>query len=293
VAVGAVAGAYLPRIWSRALPDISRPIAPAPHRPDPSKWSQVGLHAAWIGHATVLLKIDGFTILTDPIFSDRAGVSVGPLTFGPKRLVAPALAVSELPAIDLVLLSHAHMDHCDIPSLERLAGDPVTVVAATKMADLVPHGFRVVRELDWNRATTVGPLTIRAFAVEHWGRRLRSEDGYGYNGYVIESGRHRLVFSGDTAFTPAFATLRGSRPADLAIMPIGCYDPWIRNHCTPEQAWQMAQDAGAERLLPIHHQTFRLSREPVDEPIQRLEKAAGGQDDRIVLRRIGEEFHLA
>src|SRR5580765_8907737 len=93
-----------------------RQILPAPHRPRPQYWPDTGLHAAWLGHSTVLLKVDGVTILTDPVFSTRVGLNFGPLTVGVKRLVAPALRLVELPKIDLILLSHAHFDHFDTPS---------------------------------------------------------------------------------------------------------------------------------------------------------------------------------
>jgi L-ascorbate metabolism protein UlaG (beta-lactamase superfamily) len=93
--------------------------------------------------------------------------------------------------------------------------------------------------------------------------------------------------------TGAFRSLRSSRRFDLAIMPIGAYNPMIHNHCTPEQAWRMTNDAGAERILPVHHQTFRLSFEPYFEPIERLQTAAGSQSSRIAVRRIGEHVHLA
>jgi L-ascorbate metabolism protein UlaG (beta-lactamase superfamily) len=90
------------------------------------------------------------------------------------------------------------------------------------------------------------------------------------NGYTIEAGRYRIVFAGDTAATPAFRTLRTSTPYDLAIMPVGAYNPWQRDHCNPEEAWQMGNDARSEFFIPVHHQTFQLSREPLLEPIERL-----------------------
>ena len=102
----------------------------------------------------------------------------------------------------------------------------------------------------------------------------------------------RIVFGGDTALTDTFKRLRTAKEVDLAIMPIGAYDPWIRVHCNPEQAWQMANEAGAEFVLPVHHQTFRLSRESNLEPVQRILEAAGSAPERIALESIGQEFHL-
>ena len=139
---------------------------------------------------------------------------------------------------------------------------------------------------------SVGPLTIRAFPVTHWGARMRTDVHRGFNGYTIEAGRHRVVFGGDTAATNSFRALKGRRPYDLAIMPVGAYDPWIHYHCTPEQAWRMAEDAGFEHFLPVHHQTLQLSREPYEEPIERVFGAAGRHPDRVAVRQIGQEFRL-
>src|SRR5471030_23399 len=272
-------------------------VLPAPEHPNPKAWGDRGLYAAWLGHSTVLLKIDGVTILTDPVFSMRAGIGLGPvslgLTLGLKRLVAPALTVPELPKIDLILLSHAHMDHFDLPSLRRLARRGTAVVTAAKTGDLLPaDAYQGVRELGLGDGAAVGPLAIRAFQVNHWGARMRSDTYRGYNGYTIEAGRYRVLFGGDTAITTAFRGLKGSRPYHVAIMPVGAYNPWIHAHCTPEQAWQMSNDAGAEFFLPVHHQTFALSREPYLEPIERVYAAAGNHPDRVAVRRIGEELRI-
>jgi L-ascorbate metabolism protein UlaG (beta-lactamase superfamily) len=136
----------------------------------------------------------------------------------------------------------------------------------------------------------VGPAEIRAFQVNHWGARMRRDTYRGFNGYTIEVGRHRVLFGGDTAVTTSFRALKSSRPFDLAIMPVGAYDPWIHYHCTPEQAWRMAEDADAEFFLPVHHQTFQLSREPYFEPIERVYGVAGNRPDRVALSGIGQEF---
>ncbi|HTS63948.1 MAG TPA: MBL fold metallo-hydrolase [Candidatus Acidoferrales bacterium] len=271
----------------------TRPIRPAPLRPDPKAWPDRGLHAAWIGHSTVLLKIDGVTILTDPVFSRRVGIRLGPLTLGIKRLVEPALPIRELPRIDLILLSHAHMDHFDIRSLRRLESRGATVVTARRTSDLLRvRRYGRVQELGWNETATVGPLTVRAFPVNHWGARMRTDTYRGYNGYTIEAGRHRVLFGGDTALTDSFQGLKKRRAYDLAIMPVGAYDPWIHYHCTPEQAWRMAHDAGFEFFLPVHHQTLLLSREPYLEPIERVYGAAGRHGARVAVRQIGQEFRL-
>lgn len=282
-----------PHFWKQYTADLARDVLPAPHRPNPRLWPDTGLHAAWLGHTTVLLKIDGITILTDPVFSTRVGVSLGLLTLGPKRIVAPALEAGALPKIDLVLLSHAHMDHFDLPSLRALEKRGTVVVTAARTADLLrPKRWARVTELGWGERTYVGPLVIRAFQVNHWGARMMSDRYRGYNGYTIEAGRRRVVFAGDTAATTAFRALKGAKPYDLAIMPIGAYNPWVHYHCTPEQAWHMAEDAGAEFVLPVHHQTFPLSQEPLMEPIERAATAAGRHPDRVAVHTVGQEFRL-
>ena len=289
--LGAWAYRAAPYYWKRHSADRRRRVLPAPHRPNPRVWPDRGLFAAWLGHATVLLKIDGITILTDPVFSLRAGLYLGPVTLGLKRLVAPALEIQDLPRIDVVLLSHAHMDHFDIPSLRHLENGVTTVITARRTSDLLrARRYRSVRELGWGERTAAGPLEVLAFPVNHWGARMRSDSYRGYNGYLLEVGRYRVLFGGDTAVTTSFRSLKTSRPIDLAIMPVGAYDPWIHYHCTPEQAWRMAQDAGAEFFLPIHHQTFALSREPYLEPIERVYAAAGPNPGRVALARIGQEF---
>src|SRR5690349_2654540 len=123
-----------PRFLHRYNQERRRAILPAPFTPAPREWPDRGLHAAWIGHSTVLLKIDGVTILTDPLFSSRAGIGLGPVTLGIKRIVAPALEIRALPRIDLILLSHAHMDHFDLPSLRRLADRGTAVITAARTA---------------------------------------------------------------------------------------------------------------------------------------------------------------
>ena len=282
-----------PTFWKRYSEDRKREVRRAPSRPNPAAWPDVGLHAAWLGHTTVLLKVDGMVILTDPVFSTRVGLNLGPLTVGIKRLVAPALRPRELPKIDLILLSHAHFDHFDTPTLRLLESGHTAVVTAAKTADLLrPKRYAAVHELGWGESVQAGPAAIRAFQVNHWGARMRSDTYRGYNGYTIEVGRRRILFAGDTAATTAFRALRTSRQFDLAIMPVGAYDPWIHYHCTPEQAWQMANDAGAEFVLPVHHQTFALSSEPYLEPISRLYAAAGNDSERVALDGIGQEFQL-
>jgi L-ascorbate metabolism protein UlaG (beta-lactamase superfamily) len=239
----------------------------------------------------VLLKMDGFTILTDPVLGERCGIRMGPVTLGLKRIVAPALLTAQLPLIDLILLSHAHFDHFDLATLRSLERSGTAVVTASNTSDLLRvRRYKSVQEIGWGERVRVGPLSILGIRVNHWGARMHTDTHRGFNGYLIETRRHRVVFGGDTAFTDTFRSARAERPVDLAIMPIGAYDPWIRVHSSPEQAWRMAADCGAECMLPVHHQTFRLSRESYYEPVERFIAAAGSRPERVVTTRIGQEW---
>lgn len=248
---------------------------------------------AWLGHSTVLLNVFGIWILTDPVLRSRVGVRVGPMTFGPKRYIAPALRLRELPRLDFILLTHAHMDHLDLGTLRRIPRG-VTVVTAAATADLLgPLRFREVVEMHWGESRQFPAagrrLTVEALKVQHWGARVRHDVHRGFNGYLLECEGRRICIAGDTARTSFAAAGRGG-PIDLMVMPIGAYNPWIASHCTPEQAVEMADEARAQFVAPIHHQTFRLGAEPMGEPIQRFVRAL--EPERVALREIGETFVL-
>lgn len=275
-----------------------RDPAPAPAVPTPNQWDDNRVTFAWLGHATVLINFYGVHILTDPAFSDRVGIDAGIATLGPKRYVAPALPFDRLPSIDLVLLSHAHMDHMDLPTLARFNPSQPVITAQETTEILKPTGLTEISELGWSHATTLqtrrGELRVEAFEVKHWGRRWPGDKARGYNGYVLRREGRSLIFGGDTAMTPLFRNLRSrGGPYAAAIMPVGAYNPWIHAHCTPEQAMQMADMAGAQLVAPIHHATFKLSDEPMSEPLERFEKAVGQEQDRLALKQIGGTVTLA
>jgi L-ascorbate metabolism protein UlaG (beta-lactamase superfamily) len=281
-------------LWHEWIVENRRPIAPAFARPNPAEWSDNRITAAWLGHATVLINFFGIKILTDPVLYPRIGIRLPGLTLGPKRLTASALTVHDLPKIDILLLSHAHFDHFDMRTLHRFDRS-TTVITAQRTSDLLRwKRFHDVSELHWNGiksvTTVVGKIDIVAFRVKHWGARKRRDTYRGYNGYVLERNNRRIVFSGDTALSDSFAELRACGPIDLAIMPIGAYNPWIQSHCTPEQAVQMANEVGARFIMPVHHQTFRLGAEDFHEPIERFQTALHKTPERIALREIGETF---
>jgi L-ascorbate metabolism protein UlaG (beta-lactamase superfamily) len=283
-------------LWREAIRERSRPIASAPARPNPESWSDAHVTAAWLGHATVLINFFGIKILTDPVLFPFIGIRFPGFTIGPKRLTAPALTIDELPKIDIILLSHAHFDHFDLQTLHRFDRSTAVITAPRTRNLLRWTRLRDITELCWGDrksfATSAGKIDVIAVRVKHWGARMQHDDYRGYNGYLIERNGRRILFGGDTAFTETFRELREHGPIDLAIMSIGCYNPWIRTHSNPEEAIQMANDAGAKFIMPVHHQTFRLSFEPFREPIERLEIALRDQSERIAVREIGETVVL-
>lgn len=262
-------------------------------KPDLTNWDKQELAAAWLGHATVLLRVGGMTILTDPVLGNRVGVGLGLVTGGPKRLVAPALKLRELPKIDLLLISHAHFDHLDRPTLSRLPKN-IPVVTAHRTRDLLSDlGFRDVTELRWGEAVEVGGLNVTAREVAHWGARTFYDHHRGYNAYLVETltaPRRRVLYGGDTAYQERF---RDVGKVHLAILGIGAYDPYVAAHATPEQAWAMAGHVDADYILPIHHSTFRLSYEPAGEPMERMLAAAGNDAARVVVREVGGQWAMA
>jgi L-ascorbate metabolism protein UlaG (beta-lactamase superfamily) len=168
---------------------------------------------------------------------------------------------------------------------------------APATSDLLPRRrYRSVSELRWDESTRIatprGEVEVRAIQVKHWGARLGSDTHRGYTGYIIRREGCALLFGGDTAHTPLFASHRRHGPFDAAIMPIGAYDPYIYNHCSPEQAVAMADAAGARLFVPVHHQTFRLSHEPFDEPIARAEAALAAERDRLAVRQVGDTIRI-
>jgi L-ascorbate metabolism protein UlaG (beta-lactamase superfamily) len=285
---------WLGHLWREWTIESWRPISPAFAKPEPLKWNDAQVTAAWIGHATVLINFFGINILTDPVLFPRIGIRLPGFTIGPKRLIAPALQIHELPRIDLILLSHAHFDHFDLRTLNRF-DKKTCVITAPNTAELLKWTcLREITELHWGNqkslTTAAGAVIISAFQVKHWGARTQRDTYRGYNGYLIERDGRRILFAGDTAMTDSFAKLH--QPIDFAIMGIGAYNPWIYSHCTPEQAVEMATAAGARFIIPVHHQTFRLSLEPMREPIERFQAALSETPERIALREIGETFVL-
>lgn len=273
-----------------------KPLPPS-ERPAPSSWPDDGITGSCLGHSTVLLNVCGVWILTDPVFSNRVGPGLPPFILGPKRYLQPALRPKEFPQPDIIALSHAHFDHFDTWSLWKFPRK-TQIVTATGTRDLLRRrGFSNVKELGWGESVTLSPrgrsITISSIEVAHWGARMLRDVHRGYCGYVMEREGRSVCFAGDTAYTPAFSRLgRREHGLDLILMPIGAYDPWIRAHCSPEQAVAMAEMARARNFVPVHHQTFKLSSEPMDEPAARVRAAIAKTSMRLLAVNVGETFRV-
>src|SRR5438105_10756404 len=189
---------WLGHLWREWTVESWRPITPAFAKPEPLKWNDAEVTAAWIGHSTVLINFFGIKILTDPVLFPRIGIRLPFLTVGPKRLTQPALTFAELPPIDLVLLSHAHFDHIDRRTL-KLFSDATRVITAKRTGDLLRETkFSEVIELGWTESVNLTPrgleIEVRAFRPKHWGARMQYDIHRGYNSYVISRNNRRIIY---------------------------------------------------------------------------------------------------
>ncbi len=273
----------------RALRDApSLPDAPTDVRAaHPLAAPSPGLASSWLGHATGLLRIGGTTILTDPVLGRRIGPRVIGRSMGPARLQRAPIDPHALRGVDLIILSHAHFDHLDLPSLEALVDARTTVITACGTKRLVPTGFRRVIELPWDRTLRTNGLAITALRAEHWGARHGVDRWRRHNAYLVDGAHGRVLFAGDTAATDAFDRLRS---VDLAMLGIGAYEGWRHRHATPEEAWVMFRRMGGRAMMATHHATFDMGEPTPHEPMLRLLAAAGDRAESIVCRSPGERW---
>jgi L-ascorbate metabolism protein UlaG (beta-lactamase superfamily) len=254
------------------------------------------LGITFIGHSSFLLQIAGRKVLVDPVFSKRLILL--------RRQRHPGLAVKELPPIDLVLLTHAHMDHLDLASLRRvirttrrLSGRSPEVVVPRGVEDLVEGlGFSAIHRLEWWESSAVQGLKITMTPCRHWGARIFRDTHRGYGGYVIEAAGQSIYHSGDTAYFDGFREIGKRLHPQIALLPIGAYfpDTYRSVHTSPEEAVRGFVELGAEQMIPMHFGTFRLGREPMDEPVKRLtaEAARLNIKDQVKVLEEGETMHL-
>jgi L-ascorbate metabolism protein UlaG (beta-lactamase superfamily) len=245
----------------------------------------------FIGHSSFFVQIGGQSLLIDPNFAKWLFVL--------KRIRRAGVRLRELPPIDAVLVSHAHFDHLHRPSLRaiarrtrRITGRAPVIIVPEHVRDLVSDlGFREVIELSWWEEARLGTLTVTHVPSKHWGARIIRDMHRGFGGYVIKSNRHSVYHAGDTAYFRGFAEIGRRLEPELALLPIGAYHPpSYRNvHTNPEDAVQAFFDLGARWMVPMHYGTFRLSHEPVEEPVEFLEREAErrGILDRVLVLKEG------
>jgi L-ascorbate metabolism protein UlaG (beta-lactamase superfamily) len=260
----------------RSRPPGSIPLAaPGTFDADPGR-----LAVSWLGHSTALLEIDGYRVLTDPVWSHRCSPSD---VIGPERLHPPPVELEALPAVDAVVISHDHYDHLDIDTIVALARTqraPFFVplgVGAHLRAWGIP-GHRIV-ELDWDESGQVDDLRLICTPARHFSGRFTDRNTTLWASWAIIGPSHRAYFGGDTGYTKSFAQIGAEHgPFDLTLLPIGAYNPgWPDIHMNPEEAVQAHLDltaAGAGLLVPIHWGTFRLAPHPWAEPVERMLTAA-------------------
>lgn len=283
----------LPFFARKVISSFTTPSGAAPQVPFDPAALQHNPGVTWIGHSTMLVRLDGVTFLTDPMFSERAS----PLRFaGPQRLVPPGVPLEALPAVDFAVLSHDHYDHTDLPSIRALAARGVRFIVPLGMAELIRDAGGQAVALDWWEHVAVGAVRVHCVPAQHFaGRGVGDHNRRLWAGWVVEGPTRRFYYAGDTGYFSGFAEI-GERlgPIDVAAVPIGAYQPAAMMrfvHLDPEEALRAARDVRADRVLAVHFGTFDLTDEALDEPPRRFRAEAarrGLGPERAWVLRIGE-----
>jgi L-ascorbate metabolism protein UlaG (beta-lactamase superfamily) len=288
-----------------ALPRLLlEPRTPWPARIDvpprrPSPLDGAAAVVTFIGHSTFLIQTAAGNVLTDPMYSQRAG----PLkVFGPRRVRQPAVPFDALPPISIVLLSHNHYDHCDVHALRMLADrfDPLVVTPLRNGPLVRSSGIGRVEELDWWQDGKAAALPITLTPAQHFSARTPFDRNRAlWGGFTLVSGGARIFFAGDTGYAPFFRDIRRRLgPIDLALLPIGAYEPrWFMKdiHMNPAEAVQAHLDLEASESVSMHFGTFQLTIEGIDEPVRALESACRSRDippSRFRTLDFGESLRL-
>jgi L-ascorbate metabolism protein UlaG (beta-lactamase superfamily) len=279
--------AYLSELVGQSA---TTPLEGASHLPTLAGSQELGI--TFIGHSSFMIQIAGQTVLVDPVFAKWLIVL--------RRLRKPGVRIDGLPAIDAVLLTHAHMDHLNRPSLRkivahtrRLTGKAPVAIVPWGVENLIEDlGFSRIISLEWWQTAGLGGVDVTLTPAKHWGARLFSDTYRGFGGYVLRGGGHSIYHSGDTAYFSGFAEIGRRLAPEIALLPIGAYSPdnYRTVHTSPEDALRGFLDLSARWMVPMHFGTFRLSAEPVAEPLPRLLAAArtAGVEDRICALGEGE-----
>jgi L-ascorbate metabolism protein UlaG (beta-lactamase superfamily) len=258
-------------LTSVLIPSLFTKRAGAHTPPQFPKLSPGQLGVTWIGHASFLIQTHEVNVLVDPIWSMWLKVI--------KRLKQPGFEIHHLPSIDFVLVTHAHFDHLDRRTLRRVASDQ-PIVVPHGVGNLVHRlGFNIVHELEEWQTVELGPLKISLTPAHHWGARFLADTHRGFGGFVIGADGRSVFHCGDTAYFPGFREIGERYNIDIALLPIGAYDPPLARevHMNPEEAVRAFSELQARTLVPMHYGTFPLGYEPMEEPLERLLKAADNE----------------
>jgi len=231
----------------------------------------------WIGHASFLIQAHEVNLLIDPNWSKWLKVI--------KRLKEPGFEIHHLPEIDFVLVTHAHFDHLDRRTLRRVASDQ-PIVVPIGVGNLVHDlGFEIVHELDYWQTIKLGPVEVSLTPCYHWGARFLADSHRGFGGFAVTVDKRTIFHCGDSAFFPGFREIGERYQIDIALLPIGAYEPPTGRevHMNPEEAVRAFSELRAQTLVPMHYGTFRLGYEPLHEPLERLLVAARahGIEDKV------------
>lgn len=262
-------------------------------KPSKPKAKSEELKATFVNHSTVLIQWQGVNILTDPIWSERAS----PFSWiGPKRVHEPGIDFENLPKIDIVLISHNHYDHLDLPTLKALQAkySPLFLTGLGNASLLKANGIINVRELDWWQSMIYKQIAITFTPARHFSARWpwdRNETLFG--GFVISSENKHLFFAGDTGYGDHFKQIRDKfGNMELSFLPIGAFEPrWFmkNNHMSPLDAIQAHDDLGSETSIGIHYGTFRLSDESIDKPANLIKEYK--EERHFLLLKPGQSFN--
>lgn len=277
----------------RSVPDVTMDWR-LPKKPDVESIS-----LTWLGHASMVIDFYGVRILTDPVASLRIGPKAKSFVLGPKRYIRFPCFPEDLENVDGLLITHAHLDHLDIPTLSRLP-TPGMTITAPNTGDLLPAPLNSAYEelQQWHTRVVESPrgeggVTVTAFPVNHRGARWRRDTYRLCNGYMLERKGVRIVFIGDTAYHSGFGRIPSILgPADLAVLPIGAYNPFVWNHVTPEQALEVGRLLQASLVIPIHYGTFQLSYEPLEEPLSRFVAHSAKIKQAVITPSIGQPIEI-
>ena len=274
------------------------PLPSVDPRPRWARPAETGLRATWLGHSTVLLEIDGYRVLTDPVWGERAS----PLSFaGPRRFQPVPVPLAALPPLDAVIISHDHYDHLDLPTVRELLRHDVPVFTSLGVgAHLSAWGLPPERiiELDWWESARPrrGDLTLTAVPSQHFsGRGVGGRNLTLWSSFVVKTPRHTAFFSGDTGLTPEYAEIREREgPFDLVMLEVGAFHPaWGDIHLGPENALAAHELLGGGSFLPVHWGTFNLALHAWDEPVETLLRLAPQTGCHLVMPLLGEPVEPA